>query len=171
MSYIYRSKGTTEQRAERDKQRLTRGLLTYRKAIAGRSARLTALRSRMEQEIAQAIWDDVAVRTVASAAGITVARARSVALAFEDLPHSGTAAESHVKTLRALAEHTGRLKAEQEELLRLQEPLVVTALESGIQNTPWIAAISGLTIDRVNILAQQTRRNASNLGQAAEAQT
>jgi hypothetical protein len=170
MSYTYRSKGSPEKRAERNRHKLSCGLLTYRKGIVSISARLSVLRSQTEREIAQAIWDNVAVRTVASAAGITAAKARSVGLAFEGLPHSGTTAKSHVQTLRALSQQTGRLKAEQEELRRQQEQLVVTALETGLLDGPWVAAVSGLTLEHVNVLAQQTRQNGSLLKQTPEAQ-
>lgn len=154
MSYTYRSKGTPEQHAERHKQNMNRGILAYGKAIAGIAARITALGSQMDQEIAQAIWDDVDVGTVASAAGITYAKARSIGLAFEDLPGSGTTAASHVKTLRALTQQAGWLHAEQQELRRRQEQLIVTARETGLLDAPWPATVSGLTIEQVNILSR-----------------
>lgn len=153
MTYTYRSKGATGQRAERDRQKLNRGLLIYRKGIASISARLSALRSQTEREIAQAIWDDVPVRTVASAVGITVTKARDVGLAFEDLPRSGTTAESHVHSLRSLAQEVRRLEAEQGQLRRQQEQLVVTTIETGLFGAPWVAAVSGLPLERVNVLA------------------
>lgn len=153
MTYTYRSNGATEHGAERDRHKLNRGLLVYRKGIASISARISALGSRTEREIAHAIWDDVPLRTVASAAGITVTKARDGGLAFEDLPSSGTSAESHVHTLRSLAQEAARLEAEQGELRRQREQLVVTTLETGLLGAPWVAAVSGLSLDRVNVLA------------------
>lgn len=169
MTYTYRSKGATEQRSEQDRTKLNRGLFNYRKGIVGISARISALRSRTEREIAQAIWDDVPVRTVASAAGTTVTKARDVGLAYEDLPRSDTTAESHVCTLRSLAQEADRLETEQGELRRQQEELVVTALETGLLGAPWVSAVSGLPLERVNVLAR-THRNGSTLNQAPDAQ-
>lgn len=86
-------------------------------------------------------------------------------MAFEDLPQSDTTAEFHIQTLRALTQRAGRLKAEHEELRRRREQLVVATLENGLLDPPWVAAVSGLTLERVNILAQQTRRTGSLLKQ------
>lgn len=170
MIYTYRSQGATEQRAERDTQKLNRGLLVYRKGIASMSATISALHSRTEREIAQAIWDDVPVPTVTSAAGITVTKARDVGLAFEDLPRSETTAEYHVQTLRSLAQEAGRLEAEHGKLRRQQEQLVVTTLETGLLGAPWVAAVSGLSLERVTVLALRTRQNGSILNQDPDAQ-
>lgn len=127
MSYTYRSEGTADQRAEQRRRKLYRGILAYGRAMAGIAARITALGSQMDQKIAQAIWDDVDVGTVASAAGITYTKPRSIGLAFEYLPDSGSTAASHVKTLRALTQQAGWLHAEQQELRRRQDQLIVTA--------------------------------------------
>lgn len=163
MSYTYRSKGTTGQRSELHKQKLNQALLTRRKVLTSISARLNALSEQIDREVAQAIWDDVAVRTVAAAAGITVSRARSLGLAFETLRSDATA-KAHIETLRDLTQQAATLRAEQEELRRQQEQLVVTALQTGLLDAPWLAALSGLTLERVNMLGQQTRRNASTVG-------
>lgn len=165
----HRSNGTTEQRAERDKQRLNRGFLTYRKAIADISARLATLRYQTEHEIAQAIWDGVAVRTVASAASITAATARSFGSASDGLPRSHTTAESHIRTLRVLTQQAGRLKAEQEQLRQQQEQIVVTALETGLLDPPWVAAVSGLSLERVNMLTLRTPPHGSILNHDPDA--
>jgi hypothetical protein len=82
MTHSYRGKGAPEQGTERDKQKLDCGLLAHRKGIASLSARIRTLNGQVEREIAQAIWDDVPLRTVASATGVTTATARSVVLAF-----------------------------------------------------------------------------------------
>ncbi|TLM82480.1 hypothetical protein [Pseudarthrobacter sp. NamE5] len=77
MSYTYRNKGTGQQ-AEQQKQKLVFGILSHRRAITGIFARITTLDGQRDQEIAQAIWDDVDVPTVASTAGLTSATARSI---------------------------------------------------------------------------------------------
>jgi hypothetical protein len=163
MTYTYRSKSTPEQQSERDRQKLNRGLLLQRKDIADKSARIKALGGQLERAIAQAIWDEVPLRTAAAAAGVPVTSARSVGLAFEGLPHSSTTAKSHVQTLRATAQQSDRLKAERAELQRQQEQLVVAALETGLLETPLAAAVSGLTLERVNLLARQKRQNRTSL--------
>lgn len=169
MTYSYRGKGATQQRTERDKEKLDRGLLIHRKGMASISAKVRALGGRLERGIAQAIRDDVPLRTVASAAGVTVTKARSVALAFEHLPRSGTTAESHVNTLRALTQKADRLEAEQRKLRLQQEQLVVTTLESGLLGAPWVAAVSGLSLERVNVLARQIHRNGPISNQTPDA--
>lgn len=49
MTYTYRSKSTPEQQAERDRQKLNRGLLLQRKDIADKSARIKALGGQLER--------------------------------------------------------------------------------------------------------------------------
>lgn len=132
------------------------------------SARINALSRHLEHRMAQAIQDGVPLQSVAAAAGTTVAMARSVQLAYAGLPRSGTTPESHVKTLGALTLHAGRFKAEKEELRRQQEQIVVTALELGLLDAPWLAAVSGLSLE--NILARRTRQNAFSFNPTPEAQ-
>lgn len=158
MSYTYRRNGTPEQQTERHKQKLVQGILLFRKAIAGISGKITALGSQTDQEIARAIWDGVDVGTVASAAGITHAKARSIGLSFEDLPNSGASSTTLVRTLWAFTQQAQRLNAEQEESRQQQERLIVTALETRLLDAPWVVTVSGLTVEQVNILARHTRQ-------------
>lgn len=153
MSYTYRNKGTGQQ-AEQQKQKLVFGILSHRRAIAGISARITTLDGQRDQEIAQAIWDDVDVPTVASAAGLTSAAARSIGLTRNDLPHSGTTAATHIESIQALTQQAERLRAKHAELQQQQKQLIVKALESGALDPPWVAAISGRSIDHINALAR-----------------
>jgi hypothetical protein len=42
-------------------------------------------------------------------------------------------------------------------------------LESGLLGAPWVAAVSGLSLERVNVLARQMRRNGSISNQTPDA--
>jgi hypothetical protein len=159
MSYTYRANGGLNQRAERHRQKLQLGILAYRKAAAALSCRMTALHNQRDQEIAQAIWDGVSVQSVATAAAMTPAKARSIGLAYEDLASGFSSVAARLETIRVLTEQVVRLDAEKEELRRQQEQLVLTALKTAQLEAPWLAALSGLSIERVNTLAQQKHRN------------
>lgn len=152
MTYTRRSEGASEDRAERKKQTMTRGILTYRRGITGISAKLRALRSEMDHEIIQAIHAGLAVRTVDSAAGVHVAEAIAVELPFENRPQSAAMASSRIETLRALNQQMRTLLAQLEEMRRQQEQLIVTALQVGRLGPPWIAAASGLPLEKIEAL-------------------
>ncbi|MEN8582752.1 hypothetical protein ABFP37_08600 [Burkholderia sp. RS01] len=166
MSYTYRGKRSPDQQAEQRRQKLELGILAYCKAIGSISTRLSALRNQRDQEIAQAIWDGVAVQTVAAAAAMTAAEARSIGLACEDLGPGYCSAASRLETLSALTQQVARLHTAQKELLGQQEQLSLTALETTALDAPWLAAASGFSVERVNMLAQQKRRHAITLNQA-----
>jgi hypothetical protein len=155
VTYTYRSAGASQQQADHNRQKLSQGLLTYRRDITSLTARIKALRQQAENGVAQAIWDDVPLKTAAIAAGITVVKAASVRLEFEDLPHSGTSPESHVVSLRALNQQATSLEAERKKLRQQQEQLVVVALTTGLLDAPWVAKVSGLTLERVAALANE----------------
>jgi hypothetical protein len=104
----------------------------------------------------------VAIRAVAVAAAITAAGDRSIGRHFEDLGPPYSSAASRLETVCALAQRIGRLFA-QEELRGQQEQLSLTALETTGLDVPWLAAALGVSIERVNMLAQQKRRQATIL--------
>jgi hypothetical protein len=155
MSYTYRGKSSPFQQAEHRRQKLKLGILAYRKAATSISAKLVALRSQRDQEIAQAIWDGVAIQTVAVTAAMTAAEARTIGLSFENLQPGYSSAISRLETLRALTQQIRRLNAAQEELQRQQEQLILRALETTQLDARRLAAFSGLSIEQVNMLAEQ----------------
>lgn len=158
MTYTYRSKGASQQQVAKNQQKLSQGLLTYRRGIASLTAKIKTLRQQAESGVARAIWDEVPLQTAARAAGMTVVKAASLGLEFEDLPHSGTSPEFHLEALRALNQETTRLEAERQKFRQGQERLVVVALTTGQLDAPWIAAVSGLTLERVTALSEQTHQ-------------
>jgi hypothetical protein len=142
MSYANRSQGTGEAEAEEHRQELDRGILSYRKSIATISVRLRALRNQADREVASA----------------------------DDTTSSGYSPESDVETLQTLTQRANCLEAEQAELRRQQEQLVVTALETGLLGAPWLAVISGLSLERVNVLALQAHQKGTTFKQSLDAQ-
>lgn len=159
MTYTYRSKAGSEQRAVRDRQKLHQGLIIQGQGLARISSRLNSLRGELDSGIAQAIWDDVPVHVVACAAGVTPAKARSLALAWEELPHSGVTAKAHVQSLSAVSQQANKLEAARGELQKQQEQLIVRALETGLLDPAQLATASGLTLEQISILARPTRHN------------
>lgn len=109
--------------------------------------------AELEYRIAQAIWDDVPMRAVASAAGVTVEKARTLGLAWEDLPETGITAESHIQSLHAVRQQTDRLLAERRNLVEQLEQFVVTTLERGLLGAATLAEASGLTVEHLTALA------------------
>jgi hypothetical protein len=162
MSYTYRSRPSPDQQAEQRRQKLELGVRAYRKATTSICARLTAQAARGNRKSSKQIWDGMAIRAVTVAAAITAAEARSIGLAFKDIGPRYSSAASRLETLSALAQRIGRLSG-QEELRGQQEELILTALETTGLDVAWLAAITGLNIERVNILAQQKRRHATIL--------
>jgi hypothetical protein len=158
----YPSDGASHQQADHNRRKLSHGLLTYRRDITCLTARIKALRQQAESGVAQAICDDVPLQTAASAAGITVVKAASVGLDLENRTHSGTSSESHVKALRTLNQQATSLEAQRKRLRQEQEQLVLGALTTGLLDAPWIAAISGLTLERVTALGQQEQQTSQH---------
>jgi hypothetical protein len=157
MTYTYTSKGAARELSEEDTQKLCRGLHVLRDNLTVISRTISSLNSRLEHGIAQAIWDEAPLTAVASAAGITTTKAISVGLSHEDLPNSDTPAEKQLQKIRDAGRQLDKLRIQQQNMRRQQEQLVILALTNSVLDETRVAAIAGLSPERVNLLAQRTR--------------
>jgi hypothetical protein len=98
------------------------------------------------------------MHAVASAAGVSVEKAKILGLAWEDLPETGITAVSHIQSLHAVRRQTNQLVTERRILEEQLEQFVVRTLERALLDAATLAEASGLTVEYHNALASRTCR-------------
>jgi hypothetical protein len=155
--YRHRANEARPSRERESKDALLNAIALHRQRLTQCRAlirRQTALRN---EAIAQAIEDGLRISTVAAAAGETVHRVRAIALSFDDLDPSPTAADEHLATLRRIASDLQEAMDGKTGVEAQLGALAGYAYRSGFTDEGHLAGITGLSHDSI----RQTLRRLS----------
>lgn len=147
---MYRYRGTTRQDpAVAEAEELRSVLVEQRRMIALRSSRLRALSMRLNELVAQALFDGVKVAAIARAARLPAAGIRSAALPGDDLFPSGQSPADHLRSLAAVAEELAEAGAARGTLEQKRSQVLAAARKRRLLDDYQLASASGLKHEEI----------------------
>lgn len=126
-----------------------------RQALSEAVARTRAISSRLNENIAQAIWDGLPASTVAATTRKSVRMVRIISLAFEDLQPSESCPEVHLALLGSIGRELQLAEREKARVENQRNRLILKAHKKRQYDHFEIAALTGVKPEEI---ARMTRR-------------
>lgn len=151
--YRYRGSSGLDHSAAR-LDRLRSSFQQQRQLLAFKSARLRAVTSTLNRQLALALADGVKAGSLAEAAQLSRKEVMHAGLAFDDLYPSGTPARQHLAAVRDLGHEFSAMKLSKAVTEAEQLELLAATRRQGLMDDFELALLTGLRHDQIRRLTR-----------------